>query len=120
MAVASLPFQVSSRKVDTGEWAVFVDGEVDLATAPVLDKELARYRGRVVVDLRSVSFMDSSGISVLLRHKARLEGVGGQIRLLVGSGEIRRLFELTGVDEMFQIDSSLHPSDKPPADTNDA
>ena len=116
--MASLPFQVSSRKVDTGERAVVVEGEVDMATAPALDKELARYRGRVVVDLRSVPFMDSSGIRVLIKHKTRLDDIGGQIRLLVGSGDIRRLFELTGLTDLFVIDDSLHPSERPPADTD--
>jgi anti-anti-sigma factor len=95
--------------VDTGEWQVAVHGEVDLATAPALDKELARHRGRVVVDLRKVPFMDSSGLRVLLNHKLRLEETGGHLRLLVNTSDIMRLFELTGLRESFQIDKSLHP-----------
>jgi len=109
--VASEDFQLSSRKVDTGERAVVVVGEVDMATAPALDKELARHRGRVVVDLRSVVFMDSSGIRVLINHKRRLEETGGQLRLLIATADILRLFELTGLTETFVIDSKLHPSD---------
>ena len=116
--MASVPFQVSSRKVDTGERAVVVDGEVDMATAPALDKELSRHRGRVVVDLRRVPFMDSSGLRVLLKHKARLDGLGGQLRLLISAGEIQRLFELTGLADDFVIDSSLHTSDESADDTD--
>ena len=108
-------FQLSSRKVDTGERQVVVDGEVDMATAPALDKELARHRGGVVVDLRKVPFMDSSGIHVLLAHKLRLEEAGGHLRLLVNTSDIMRLFELTGLTDFFEIDSSLHPSPDPPS-----
>ena len=89
-----------------------------MATAPSLDKELARHRGRVVVDLRKVPFMDSTGIRVLINHKHRLEEAGGQLRLLIATSDIMRLFELTGLTDTFVIDSRLHPSEKPPTDTN--
>jgi anti-anti-sigma factor len=114
--VASEDFRVSSGNVDTGERAVVVVGEVDMATAPALDKELAQHRGRVVVDLRKVPFMDSSGIRVLINHKRRLEEAGGQIRLLIATSDILRLFELTGLADTFMIDSRLHP-EKSPNDT---
>ena len=89
-----------------------------MATAPALDKELGRYRGRVVVDLRKVPFMDSSGIRVLLNHKHRLEAAGGHLRLLIATADIMRLFVLTGLTDVFEIDSRLHPSEKPTADTD--
>ena len=63
-----------------------------MATATALDKELARHRGRVVVDLRKVPFMDSSGIRVLINHRRRLEESGGHLRLLVNTSDIWRLF----------------------------
>lgn len=104
-----VPFSVESRKVDTGETQVIVTGELDLATAPELERKLARSRGRIVVDLRAVDFMDSTGIRVLLSHKARLEQNGGHLRLLIGSDPIRKLFDMCGVTELFDIDESLHP-----------
>jgi anti-sigma B factor antagonist len=77
-------------------------------TAPEFDTELARASGIVVVDLRKVPFMDSSGIRVLLNHKARLEETGGHVRLLVSTSDIMRIFELTGLTDFFEIDRSLH------------
>jgi anti-sigma B factor antagonist len=112
--VNQVPFSVESRKVATGETQVTVTGEIDLATAPDLAKKLARSRGRVVVDLRSVDFMDSTGIRVLLEHKTRLDASDGQMRLLVCAGPIYRLLELSGVTDVFQVDSSLHPVNEPP------
>jgi anti-sigma B factor antagonist len=105
-----VPFSVESRKVDTGETQIIVTGEIDLATAPQLEQQLARSRGRIVVDLRTVDFMDTTGIRVLLSQKARLEARRGHLRLLIGTDLIRRLLELSGVIDMFEIDESLHPS----------
>jgi anti-anti-sigma factor len=96
---------VDTREMDTGERQVTVAGEIDIATAPQLDKALAETHGQVVLDLRNVPFMDSSGIRVLLVHKARLDGDGGHLRLLIGSEEITRLLELTGLTETFDIES---------------
>jgi anti-sigma B factor antagonist len=108
-----VPFSVESRKVDTGETQVIVTGELDLATAPELERNLARRRGRIVVDLRTVDFMDTTGIRVLLSLKARLEQNGGHLRLLIASDLIRKLFDLSGVTDLFEIDESLHPTAEP-------
>jgi anti-anti-sigma factor len=76
----------------------------------IAEQQLARSRGRIVVDLRTVDFMDTTGIRVLLSQKARLEARRGHLRLLIGTDLIRRLLELSGVIDMFEIDESLHPS----------
>jgi anti-sigma B factor antagonist len=65
--------------------------------------------GRIVVDLRKVSFMDSTGLRVLLIHRGRLKTRGGNIRLLVKEGPIPRLIELTGLADLFDVDTALHP-----------
>jgi anti-sigma B factor antagonist len=105
----TVPFLAESRKVDTGETQVVVTGEVDLTTAAELDELLSRCRGQIVVDLRSVDFMDSTGIHVLLAQKGRLDAQGGHLRLLVGSEPIRKLLELCELTEVFHVDSRLHP-----------
>jgi anti-sigma B factor antagonist len=69
------------------------------------------------VDLRTVDFMDTTGIRVLLSLRARLEQSGGHLRLLIASDLIRKLFDLSGVTDLFEIDESLHPTAEPATDS---
>jgi anti-sigma B factor antagonist len=74
-----------------------VIGEVDLATAPLLDEKLrATTAGTVIVDLDQVAFMDSSGLRVLVEHTRGREN-GGQLLVTRGSPQVHRLFEVSGV-----------------------
>ena len=48
----------------------------------------------IVLDLRRVEFMDSAGLKVLLHQRSRIQGSGGDLRLVVGNGAVGRLLEL--------------------------
>jgi anti-anti-sigma factor len=74
-------FEVTEQSVDAARHVVAVRGEITLFTAPelkaVLTESLLEHRNRIVVDLRSVSFMDSTALGVLIvaqRHAVRLGG----------------------------------------------
>lgn len=92
-------------EVARGEDAVRVrvGGELDLAAAPALDARLreaeAGDESAVVIDLTEVSFIDSTGLRVLLAAHARSQLRGDRL-LITGAGEqAQRLFELAGVAE---------------------
>jgi anti-sigma B factor antagonist len=72
-----------------------------LATVERLDRQLRDLRAagvrRVVVDLRGLSFMDSTGLSVMLRWTRAAEQNGFDFGLVRGEGAVSRLFELTGM-----------------------
>jgi anti-sigma B factor antagonist len=76
------------------------EGELDIATAPLLDEQLttaeATSTEMVVVDLDRVSFMDSTGLQVLISHTRPSEN-GRRVGLTKGSAQVQRLFEITGV-----------------------
>ena len=110
----TVPFSVEARKVFTGETMVTVIGEIDLATTPQVQKEVSRFKSRVVLDLRKVDFIDSTGIRMLIQEKKRRVAAGSDLRLLVNP-TVRRLVELTGIDEMFQVDEWLHPLETEPS-----
>ncbi len=78
-----------------------VEGDLDLATAPLLNEHLERAAGSdattIVVDLDEVTFIDSSGLHVLVRQFAGSRSNGGRIRLTKGSEQVQQLFRLTGV-----------------------
>jgi anti-sigma B factor antagonist len=68
---------------------VTLDGEIDLATAPAIGREiLARMTapGAVLIDLTAVSFLDSAGVRLLDTIVGDLDGRGTPIRLVVGEG----------------------------------
>ena len=76
-------------------------GEVDLETAPALDARLRELCesgfGHLVLDLREVTFMDSTGLRVVLDWDdfARRDGIA--FTLIPGPPALQRLFEITGV-----------------------
>ena len=86
---------------------VTVCGELDLATSPPLDDELARLStggdGMVILDLRRLDFMDSTGLSTLVRAQERLEQAGRQLGIVRGTQQVQRLLELTGVAERLEF-----------------
>ena len=76
-------------------------GEIDIATAGVVGEALdaihADGGGPVVLDLRAVPFMDSTGLRLII-HEHQRAGADGGLRVEVaGGGEVHRLLELTGL-----------------------
>lgn len=76
-------------------------GELDLATAPQLIAALRSHDDYelLVIDLRSLSFMDSSGLRLLVSESDRAQRAGYELRLVRGGAEISRLLRLTRLDE---------------------
>ena len=91
-----------------------VSGEIDLYTAPALrDAALAALRQHgtcLRVDLGKVTFMDSTGIEVLLATRRRAELEGGSLTLLSPTQAVRRVIEVTGLDKLFTIDPEQPPA----------
>jgi len=87
---------------------VLLAGEIDLASAPVFERELrsaeAKGARQVVVDLGGVEFMDSSGIRALLEARRRAEEAGHRLVLRHCRRQIWRLFEITGITDLFSFD----------------
>ena len=90
-----------------GARLVAVAGDVDLATVPELAEELGRTeRCDVIVDLASVTFIDSSGLRCLVEAHKRLHGDGDRLTVRGASPLVRRIFEITGLDQLFVVEDS--------------
>jgi anti-sigma B factor antagonist len=81
---------------------VSIAGEVDLLRAPTLAtvlRDLLRTPGylRIAVDLRGVSFMDSTGIQILVAAYTDAAAAGRTLRVIGVSPPVRRILRLTGV-----------------------
>ena len=96
---------------ESGKWTVVsVTGEIDLSTSPALRQALqdAGSNGsNVVVDLSEVTFLDSTGLGDLVRARAAVIAGGGQFTLVVCQPRVRRVLEITGLDEVFFIHETL-------------
>ncbi|HEY1522339.1 MAG TPA: STAS domain-containing protein [Solirubrobacteraceae bacterium] len=96
---ASYPgeFVVQSRFV--GAWAMLtLAGELDLATVPAAECELAqaeRQTRLVLLDLSGVSLMDSTGLHMVIKAARRLADRNGRLVLVDVPRSVRRLFEVT-------------------------
>lgn len=86
---------------------VHVAGEIDVYTAPllreVLDKQVAAGRTNLVVDLEKVTFMDSTGLGVLVGRLKLVRGQNGSLRIVTAQERILKVFKITGLDKVFHI-----------------
>ena len=87
-----------------------VHGELDLHEAPALQERMAEAIEQgatlVVVDLTDVTFIDSMALGVLLGAVKQLRRRGGNLRLVVPNPSLRRIFEISLLDQVFTLDSS--------------
>jgi anti-sigma B factor antagonist len=96
-------------EVRDGERAVVigVSGELDLASSPELQRELDRGTSSdaelLIIDLRRLEFMDSTGLSVLVRAHQRATESGKRLAVVKGPQQVQRLLSLTGVADRLTV-----------------
>jgi anti-sigma B factor antagonist len=82
-------------------------GEIDVATSPRLREHMTQLiepgLELLIVDLAEVSFIDSTGLGVLVGAMRNVRAGGGDLRLVVTQPQIIKLLELTGLDETFKV-----------------
>ena len=67
-----------------------------------LDRAIERFAGDVTVNLAAVTFVDSTGLSALLRARAALVALGRRFVVDAPAPAATRIFELTGLQDTFQ------------------
>jgi anti-sigma B factor antagonist len=99
-------FEVSSHELGKRRRSVEVTGVIDLFTASDLKGSLLEAIERdceLLVDLTGATYLDSSGLGVLLSAAKRADQLGGQM-IIAGAGpDIARVFQITGLDTLFTI-----------------
>jgi anti-sigma B factor antagonist len=90
-----------------GAPGVLVRGDVDMHTAPrlseALDAAIRETRGAFVVDLCAVDFLDSSGVSVVVRARAMLGREDRALVVICPPGPARRIFEVAGIADLLAL-----------------
>jgi anti-anti-sigma factor len=110
-------FSCDIHNTDT-ETLVTASGEVDLATRDQL-WDVLRSRvtpgARIVLDCSGITFIDCSGLRVLVWAQQRAEASGGQLVLDAPSAPLLRILELAGVTDTFNAVGDARPSIPRPA-----
>jgi anti-sigma B factor antagonist len=105
-------FDINTELVD-GTVVLGLAGELDISTGPELTEELERVQAEapatVVIDLRRLEFLDSSGLRVLIAADDRAREAGTRLVIVKGPDVVSRVFEVTRLDERFEL------VDEPPA-----
>lgn len=107
-------FEVDVRAETLGT-VVTVVGELDVATSQELERELAKLNevALVVVDLRGLTFIDSTGLGVLVRAHQRAQDGARRFGVVRGGGQVNRLLTLTGLDTELLVGDSTEELLKP-------
>lgn len=107
-----LAFTVAARESLAGP-VLECAGELDLDQLPVLSSALQRALAvrpvppMLLVDLGAVTFMDSSGLNVLLLAQIEAARAGTTIHLARATGAVARVLEITGADQVFPVDPDV-------------
>ncbi len=100
-------FSVDHERLSADLAVITVAGEVDIYTAPHLKECLLGLLDegvwRVVVDLSSVSFIDSTALGVLIGAVRRVNDNDGSMALVVTGRSVRRVLSITGLDRVLAI-----------------
>jgi anti-anti-sigma factor len=93
---------------------ILLAGELDLSTVADLYSQFAELAregvNHVALDLTALTFMDSSGLAVLIAENKRVESLQGELIILSPPPRIRRLLELTGLDTYLTIRPETAPA----------
>lgn len=82
-------------------------GELDMLTAPHLERELDRLRGHgyceIDLDIAGLRFVAAAGLTAFVRCDSRLGAAAGRLRLVGPTPRCRRLLAITGLDDILTI-----------------
>ena len=107
------PFQCSWTDGGLNAAWVHLAGELDVDTTPQLEQTLRDPHSQthlVVLDMRDLAFMDSSGVHAIVNAGARVRRLGRRLVILRGPPDVDRVFGLTGSNRYVE-DGDLPPVD---------
>jgi anti-anti-sigma factor len=108
------PFSAERVAVDSNVVRIAFSGELDIATAPLAEEQFreASHDGSLVVlDLRDLAFIDSTGLRSILSAVRQVRTLGGRVVVIPGQGQVRKVFEITNVAAHLEIVDGAAPDD---------
>jgi anti-anti-sigma factor len=99
-------FNVTSEQ-HGGTVLVKLSGELDISSAPKVEDELARVEPDrpelIVLDLRNLAFMDSTGLRLLIAADTRARQQDRRLMIVKGPEPVQRVFRITRLEERLEI-----------------
>ena len=90
---------------------VTLEGDLDISSAPTVETRLIELERsgpqRVILDLRAVDFIDSTGLSLIIDADARAQKAGRGLTIVAGEGPPRRVLRTVGLEERLDLVSEL-------------
>ena len=90
-----------------GQTRVILSGELDIASTDELERELEALEvdspGTLILDLRKVEFIDSTGLRAVIAADERARSAGRRLVVIRGSSAVERLFSVTQLDRRLEI-----------------
>jgi anti-sigma B factor antagonist len=106
MAMARI-LSIRERTSADGAAVLAVAGELELSTAPLLTSEvegaLSRHPSELVLDLRGVELIDSSGAGALIGCRRRCVRMGARLILVVADGPVQRFMRRLHLEPLFDV-----------------
>jgi anti-sigma B factor antagonist len=94
-------------KAQTDRVVITLEGELDMASAPLLQVALEEAERAqdlaLVIDLERLQFMDSTGLRTILWARERWEASGRELALTPGSSQVQRLLTVSGVRDQLRV-----------------
>jgi anti-anti-sigma factor len=90
-----------------GRITLALRGELDISSAPTLEEALGRLEGSgppvLLIDLRALEFMDSTGLRTIVAADQRARAEGRRLAIVRGPDAVNRIFSVTRLDERLEI-----------------
>src|SRR2546423_1574625 len=103
---SSSPFGVTIEQHDAAVHVVLT-GELDISTAQLLEDDLRRVEAErpelIVLDLKDLAFLDSTGLRLLITADARAREDGRKLAIVRANPMIQRVLRLTRLDERLNV-----------------
>jgi len=103
----SIPTFGITVSADNGRTLIAPSGELDIATTPALEQAITEATAlpgaELVLDLRELTFMDSTGLRTLAQTNARAEADGFTLSIVRGPRQIERVLEISGLGALLPL-----------------
>lgn len=84
-----------------------VNGDIDINSSPnirkTFDELTTSKEKKIIINLKDVSYIDSSGLATLVEMLKKAKGYGGRLKLSNLADKVKSLFEITKLEKIFEI-----------------
>ncbi|MEQ8190368.1 MAG: STAS domain-containing protein [Candidatus Eremiobacterota bacterium] len=96
-----------TKEINNNIMGINIEGEIDVYTSPkvkeALNDLIQKGNNNIIVNLEGVSYIDSTGLGVLIGALKRVKENNGDIKLVCTNLQIKKIFDITGLVKIFEL-----------------